>query len=214
MKTLISRPPLSAMQFQRRNSSKGQMIRAVAMTRIAPFLPAVALFCASIIVSGCATLQNTTASRFFEENGPVLSVRGRISVRQVAKPLLLGTYEWNRGPGFAGWTESFVLRDANGIRLFQMDSDERGTVVQYQDRVRRVESMRWLVEDQLGMDVEPKMLANWFENNHVDGELPDKAKHEGIYIEVHERHGDGKPAKIRLIQDETIILMTVTREFA
>ena len=164
-----------------------------------------------LFVAGCATVREGASA---EAQGPKMSVFGRISVRQVAKPLLLGSYQWNRGPGFAGWTESLILRDNSGIRLFEVSSDDEGTVVQYQDRVRTVESLGWLIKDNLGVDVSPATLASWLENMHEGEPLPDKAVHQGIRVDVIERHGDEKPAKIRLIQDETIVLMTVRREFA
>ena len=161
------------------------------------------------VAVGCATVRDGASA---EVQGPNLSVFGRISVRQVAKPLLLGSYQWNRGPGFAGWTESMVLRDNSGIRLFEVSSDDEGTVVQYQDKVRTVDSLGWLIQDRLGVDVTPATLASWLDNTHEGEPLPDKAFHQGIRVDVIERHGDERPAKIRLIQDETIVLMTVRRD--
>lgn len=183
------------------------------MTALRSCRPLAAALCLALAaaLSGCAA---TTSGMQAAESGPELSVFGRISVRKVAKPLLLGSYEWNRGPGFAGWTESFVVRSTEGMRVFDVSSDDTGTVVRFLDSARRVESLRWLVRDQLGVDVAPAVLAGWLENHHLGSELPDKAEHEGVRVDVIDRHGDGRPAKIRLVQGETIVLMTVRREYA
>ena len=167
---------------------------------------AVATVVASLALTGCATRE---ASLDVEPSGPNLAVQGRISVKQVGKPLLFGSYEWYRGNGFEGWTERFHFKDTNGLQLFHLESNKNGTIVRFQDRIRKVESMRVLMRERLGIDIAPATMASWFENSHGDGELPDRLAIEGVIVEVLERFGDGRPSRLRLLQEGTVVLMSV-----
>ena len=162
-----------------------------------------------LLLTGCAKDQ------VIEEvdNGPELNIHGRISIYQVGKPVVIGNYTWNRGEGNYGWTESFDFIDQNSLPIFKLESDDRGASVKFLDEIRSVE-LSTLLKDHLGINITPKVLASWFENDHEGKRLPDKFRFNDIYVEVIRRDNSNKPTLMRIRQNDNVVAMSANQGFA
>ena len=173
------------------------------------------LLAAAAVLAGGALLPGCGGDELEVDNGPELSVYGRLSIRKIGEPLLIGNYVWHRAPSQHGWRESFEVTDQNGFDLFSLESDDEGTVLNYFNRTQFTsDTLREIMADQLGIDIETRRLAGWLENDYGGGTpVPKSFVHEGVLVEVIERATNGRPAKMRFVQDEAIVLMSIHREF-
>ena len=180
------------------------------MPKIAPTSVLAALALALVAtLSGCASVNKELRA----ENGPTLSVNGRISVRKLGKPLQAGTYTWNRGPGLNGWTESIDFSDARGLTFLAIDSDDTGTKAKFLDRTVVVDSVRYLMRTEMGIDIEPGTLASWMENDYGGEPVPEEFEFEDVRVRVVVRDSRSRPYQLLLRQGDTLVVMTVRREF-
>ena len=177
--------------------------------RCARLLVLAAALAGGALVAGCG------GEELAADHGPELSVYGRLSIRKIGEPLLIGNYVWHRAPSQHGWRESFAVTDQNGFDLFSLESDDEGTVLNYFNRTQLTgDSLRDIMAEQLGIDVETGRLAGWLENDYGGGTpVPKSFVHGGVLVEVIERATSGKPAKMRFVQNEAIVLMSIHREF-
>ena len=177
-------------------------------TRYARLLAAAAVLAAGALLPGCG------GEELEVDNGPELGIYGRLSIRQVGEPLLIGNYTWFRGDSQNGWRESFVMTDQNDFALFSLESDDDGTRLTNLNRTYETSaSLREIMADRLGIDIETSVLANWVTNNYGAGvPLPKTFAYAGIRVEVIERATNGWPAKMRFLQENAIVLMSIHQE--
>lgn len=142
-----------------------------------------------------------------EEQGPALFVEGRISIRRPGHPTLIASFTWARGVIGGGWSERITLTGADGLRLLRMVSTDAGVSIITPRRTFTHPSFEDMLQREIGITVAPGLLASWLENEHLGQPLPDQLIYQGIQVEVIERHDDAKPYRLRVIHNETVLLI-------
>ena len=179
------------------------------MSLIRLLLAGYLLGAASLLV-GCASLRGDTAAT--AEQSTEFLVHGRLSLRQVGKPVLLATFEWVRGNQAAGWTERLSLRNEQGLKVMTAEEVDGVATLRIAKKVRKVASLDSLVRTEFGIAVDTQTLAGWLNNQNPDGTaLEERFDWQGVAVEVMTRGKKGRPARLSLRQGDNIMLLAVTK---
>lgn len=164
-----------------------------------------------LALGGCATPggeePGATAT---DAPGPAFLVEGRLSVRRLGHPAVIGSFSWGRGYSAKGWTERIKMFDSTGLRILNVISTPARTNATTPRRSFFTNTLGELLARQIGLQIEPRMLAGWLNNEHAGKPLPDLLRFDDTQVEVNARGKKQRPMHLRITHGETIIVVAVT----
>ena len=159
-------------------------------------------------LSGCATAPKD--QDLAVDNGPSFLIEGRLSVRRPGQQTLIATYSWARGYLENGWVERINLYNDSNIRILRLVGNENFVTIQTTKKNYSHTSLADMFEREIGFDIDPVELAYLVINQHRGDPLPDKLKVGNIHVEVLDRKSNGYPQRMRLIGNDSILLIAIT----